>query len=68
MIQWFTTLVALVEDLVSFPHPHNVSQSIHDLTVVRYPGDLMLSSDLCRYQSYKWYTDTHAGKTLIHLQ
>lgn len=45
-------------------HPHSKSQ----VTIISVLGDLILSSDVCRNQAKKRYTDTHASETLIHIK
>lgn len=49
---------------LGFQNPHGTSQP--SLTQVL--GDLMLYSEICGHQACTLYTDTQAGKALIHIK
>lgn len=48
----------------NFQHLHGRSS----LPITLVLGDPMPSSGFCEYQVHTWYTDTHAGKTLIYIK
>ena len=48
----------------SSQHPHGGLQP----PITLLPGDLTLSSDLCRNQACMWHTDVHVGKTFTHIK
>lgn len=57
LAHWLITLIALLEDLITFPVP-----TWRLTTVTAVPGDPLPPSDLHRHQAHTWYTDIPVGK------
>lgn len=44
------------------------TSSTHSSKVSPFPGDMNPSPDIHRCQAVKWFTDTHAGESLVHIK
>lgn len=56
-------LAALLGNLSQIPSTHRAAHNHLELI----PGNLILSSGLCKHQAHKQCTDIKIGKTLIHI-